>query len=249
MDFTCETCNKSFNTDQQLQRHKNRRFKCKPMTNTEETLSFVCSCGKKYKYGSGLTRHRATCATHLKSTTTRALKNTITLNKYDELDISKLNWKYIEKTCSDCQTESKFFKVRCMNQTSDWSSFRLLCQHIINQVFFSTPQNMVFYISNLSCETAFMFNGETFDEIPHKELLDNIIDCVESVIDTVINKYHLHEHHPFVFILNYGNNKDRNEISTTSYNGMQENIKDFIIKMYKENKDDIKAVWRKVGLL
>lgn len=250
MEFTCITCNKSFKTNQQLQRHNNRRFKCKPLNNIDETShAFECSCGKKYKYATGLYRHRASCVHTLKQTTQQALNNIEKINKYDELDTSKINWEKLQKTCAECETESDLFKVRCCSITVRWYTYRMIYQYIIDKIFFDNPDNMVFYIANLTSQTALMFNGNYFDEITENELIEKVMDCADSVIDLMIDKYKLHEHHPFVFIINYKNNSRPIDVSTTAYEFQQQKIKTYILQQFKERKDDIKAVWRKTGLL
>jgi hypothetical protein len=250
MEFICATCNKEFQTNQQLQRHNQRRFKCKPFNGTQEQVSaFECSCGKKYKYATGLYRHRALCVHHLKPTTKQALNNIHTINNYDNLDTSKINWEQLQKKCAECETESDIFKVRCCGITVRWASFRMMYQYIIEQMFFNNPYNMMFYISNLTSQTALMFNGVSVDEISENELIDKVLDCADSVIDKMIESFKLDEYHPFVFIINYKNNSTPREVSTIAYNFLQQNIKSFILQQFKDRKDDIRAVWRKAGLL
>jgi hypothetical protein len=218
------------------------------MNETEEE-GFKCACGKEYKYASGLCRHKAVCADILKPTTQKALDNTISINKPDNLDIDKVNWRSIEQMCKECQTESDDFQVRLQGITFKWGKFRSVCEHIIKQVFFNTPNNMVFYIPNLSTETAFMYNGDSFDEVSIKDMIEHILDAVDGVVDKMIEKFKLVEDHPFVFIHNYQNYSRPREASTVSFNFMHKNIKAYIMEQYKENKDDIRAVWRKAELL
>lgn len=249
MDYTCKTCYKSFNTKQQLQRHEQKRFKCEPINETKEEV-FKCSCGKEYKYASGLCRHRAVCVNLLKPATVKALQQNInSINTIDALDIGKINWNALERTCIECHTESDIFKVHHHGITRRWGKFRSICEHIIKQVLFSTPENMVFYIPNLSIETALMYDGETVNEITVKDLVEHIHDVIDTVIDDMIERFKLVEEHPFVFIHNYSNNSRPREVSTEAYKFLQENNEKYILTQYKENKDDIRAVWRKAGIL
>ena len=55
-----------------------------------------------------------------------------------------MNWKGLEKIRKECQTESDIFKVRLLGNTKRWENFRNICEHIVKQVFFNTPNNMVF---------------------------------------------------------------------------------------------------------
>ena len=94
-----------------------------------------------------------------------------------------------------------------------------------------------------------MYDGKAINEVSKKDLMQHILDAVDCVIDEMIEKYKLVEDHPFVFIQNYANNTRPREVSTQAYAFLHQNLQKYIMDNYKDNKDDIKAVWRKAGLL
>lgn len=247
--FQCSICLKSFKTKQQLQRHENRRFKCKPTDDDTETHGFICKCGKSYRYDSGLYRHRATCPAVLQAQTVKALADGVTLNTVDKLSISNISRQHVKKECDNAGTASEFFKVQYMKECRSWTRYKDLYKYIIDNLFFNTPSNMLFYIPNFSEKNALMYDGETLHTITQKEMIDHIKDLIDDVIDIIIEKMDLPTHHPFVFIRHFKNIYNPPKTSNDSYKRIYDDIEAHIHHQYREHKQDIHVVWSKSGII
>jgi len=247
--FQCSICLKSFKTKQQLQCHENRRFKCKPANEDTETHGFICKCGKSYRFASGLCRHRATCPAVLQPATVKALNGGVSLNTIDKLDISKVSEQMIKRLCEDAGTASELFKVQYNQETRSWTKYKNLCKYIIVKVLLHTPSNMIFYISNFSERDVLMYDGETVHKITRKDLIDHVIELMNDVIDSIIEKMNLPTHHPFVFIRHFKDIHSPPTMSSVSFKNMSDDLEAYIFNLYRDQKQDIHAVWTKSGLL
>ena len=61
-EYKCERCNYSTKYAQNFKRHinssKHKKKVCAPIDGTKK---YVCECGKKYKFQSGLSKHKHKC--------------------------------------------------------------------------------------------------------------------------------------------------------------------------------------------
>ena len=72
--YSCQLCNFKCSKNCDWQRHvATRKHKKIIDDNEKRAKTFVCDCGKTYKYGSGLSRHKTVC-------TVKEKENTVTIN-------------------------------------------------------------------------------------------------------------------------------------------------------------------------
>jgi hypothetical protein len=96
--FNCQLCNFKCSKNCDWQRHITTR-KHKKIINDNENRAktFVCNCGKTYKYGSGLSRHKTVC-------TVKEQENTVTTNTSiwdafpDDFSDKKLIFKMLDES-------------------------------------------------------------------------------------------------------------------------------------------------------
>ena len=87
--FYCEKCDFSSNNKKDFNRHlSTTKHKMDNMDNTVDKLknpnrSFECICGKKYKYNSGLSKHKKKCTPCLKSEIITNIEETTTSSSKD----------------------------------------------------------------------------------------------------------------------------------------------------------------------
>lgn len=246
--FQCSICLKSFKTKQQLQCHENRRFKCKPANEDTETHGYICKCGKSYRFASGLSAHRATCPAVLQPATVKALTGGVSLNTIDKLDLSKVSEKWIKELCDATGKESELLRVRYNKESRSWTKYKQLCKYIIVQVFLHTPSNMIFYIPNFASQYVLMYDGQTFDEVTRKDMIDHIKTLLHDVIDSIIQKFDLSEYHPFCFIRLF-ETIDTPKTSKDCFNNLHKDLEAFILKLYRDQKHDMQSVWTQSGLI
>lgn len=240
----CCQCNKVFATKQQHERHKARRIPC---VSKDTEMTFSCACGKSYAHNTGLLKHKTKCLQSLKQSTIEALQNkAFKLNNADDITMSSINPDIIKARFDRVDRRSL---VEQKKETREWRTYRELYEYIVEQVFFKTPSNCAFYISNFSDENVAVFNDGEVSYSYFKEIVELITDTVNDFMEQMIDNFEIDKLHPFAFIQNLKYESLINDTTQACYNGFKEKIKNFIMKMFKEYKDDIRAVWRHENIL
>jgi hypothetical protein len=228
---------------QSLQRHTQRRFNCVRTTTTD----FTCVCGKKYTLQTALVRHQRSCMLCFKANTVSALNNNeFVLNCYETEDLSYNKDKV--KTLFDLvNTEDDRGRARIFNRSSRYREFKELFVLFINHFFFSRPQNYCYYVTDMRLGTGFMYSlcNEQKQTIPCtlESIKEQMFTEVFTTIDDTIDELKLDNEHPFVVIVN--------TVSTDAsrLEHFRQQMYDKIHTLLAEYKNDIKAIWRKVGLI
>lgn len=253
MTHTCLKCRKDFPTQQKLDRHKAKKFPCSPPLKDGEKKTYSCPCGKIYTTYDGLYKHRKNCNAHLMKVTQKILtKPSFTLNSVETLDLQRIDLNALKETYDKLNEEDNIdYKFRCRNH-----QIRGCAKHykdtyiqLIKDIFFNTPSNYIFYVPNILYDEVHLYNEGEKSECEMKDLQEMMIDTASDFIDQVLQYYNADTHHPFAFMQTLRNEHCGNNDTHEIYDNMFASIKDIITKMCHLYRDDIKAVWDKVGIL
>lgn len=257
--WKCKTCLKTFATKQKLQQHENKRFKCvapmpsKPEANNTDDKRFNCVCGKSYKNATHLSRHKTTCNQCVKS------KNTIDAVKSENFKLNnfgretpKYNSTTFEKCFKELNTSTRRFEIKHFSTTKAWSDYKRLMIGFIKQMFFTTPENYTFYIPNMSEEFVWIHKNGKRTSMKLDDLTTNMINATISEFGNILyNTADANEdiedfvrYHPIEFISAKLLNKD----DDVRVQKLLKSVKEGIIRLAMDYKDDIKRVWIKQGL-
>lgn len=252
MSYICLKCRKEFPTLQKLDRHKAKKFPCSQPLKDGEKKTYSCPCGKIYTTYDGLYKHRKTCNANLMKVTQKILtKPSFILNNVDTLCLKKINLNAFKDIYDKLNDEENVdYKFRCRNLQIRGCAkyYKDVYIQLIKDIFFNTPSNYIFYVPNILHDTVLLYNEGEKSECQMKDLQELMIDTVSDFLDQVLQYYKADMHHPFAFMQTLQHEHCGNNDTHDIYENMFESIKDSILRLCQLYRDDIKAVWNKVGI-
>lgn len=272
-NWTCKTCLKTFATKQKLQQHENKRFKCVasmpsiPDQDNIEDKRFSCVCGKSYKNATHLSRHKTTCNKCVKSKNTidAVTTDTFKLNDFG-YETPKYNSSKFETLFNEVNTDRRRFHIEHFRTTKAWLDYKRYMLGFIKQMFFTTPENYTFYIPNMSEDFVWIHQNGERTSIKKEQLTTNMINHTITEFQNILtNTANANEdiddfddfvrYHPINFINNKLSCEDDDDDDDEDGNdndvqvkNLLKSVKEGIIRLAMDYKDDIKRVWTKQGL-
>lgn len=185
--YICETCNyktsRSYDYNRHMSSYKHASLSefANLKSDNEDNEFFTCICKKKYKYNTGLIRHKHSCEMYLKLMN-REEMNREEMNNEDNEDIEKMfnYFLQIQRTQMEIQTTQTQHMIELMDRQDrrmdrqDELIQRTLERQIVNNIGVQNVQNNHFCLNiflNETCKNAMD--------------LDDFVDSIEVGIEDI----------------------------------------------------------------
>jgi hypothetical protein len=187
---------------------------------------------------------------------------TATANAIKNKDFTLRHWKaeafitYDMERCKErmmrCNTEDAVSRLRVLKTCTptDWARFKDFVISLLKTMYFTTPENYTFYVPNLNQSKVMVHSADGIITMSQADLIDSLLNSVfQSETEDVTAQYDLYEDskgdiYPMYFMLDTIMNKDHKD-----NDGRLKALKRKIHRLITDYKDDMKVIWKHLGLL